>query len=527
MDVAWWVKLTYKVDFLKYDQLYKDATEREAAKKRAVAIILKNIDKRVSSLWVSDYVARQQLIDWNIFIVIEIGGIYSLDAAKAIIGKTVELEFKVPSDWASNKSELTAERASFARDIFAQIKTAPEKLEQIVLGREAEEVYAQAYSGADIDLLPLVYQNNRSQLLSAKPWAILDFGLGDYASSEQPTLTGSQTTTIKWYTMLIVDKVEKVKNTPTSGDYVSGTLSKDFKAEVTRISAKEVFITERLTWMVAVDPSTKEILNGAFFSYASTSVGQTGKPVVTITFDDKWKQIFCNLTKVYAGKQMAIFVWWELLTAPTINEPICEGQAQIDGQFTAVTARELAEWLNEWALPAPLILSYEEKVSALLWDSAMQGAIAAAVVSLILILVLLLVMYERRLALLWFFVLISYAIYVLAFFKLIDYAFSLSGIAAMILSLGMGIDANVLMFERLKEELKWGRSWLSAVETAHERSRRAIFDGNITTILIFIVLFVMSTSIFKWFGFAGIITWWLILLIIVPLTKLLLVLLKK
>ncbi len=92
---------------------------------------------------------------------------------------------------------------------------------------------------------------------------------------------------------------------------------------------------------------------------------------------------------------------------------------------------------------------------------------------------------------------ISYAIYVLAFFKLIDYAFSLSGIAAMILSLGMGIDANVLMFERLKEEIKSGRSWLSAVETAHERSRRAIFDGNITTILIFIVLFVMSTSIFK------------------------------
>lgn len=106
-------------------------------------------------------------------------------------------------------------------------------------------------------------------------------------------------------------------------------------------------------------------------------------------------------------------------------------------------------------------------------------------------------MYEWRLALLGFVVLVAYAVYLLAVFKIIDYAFSLSGIAAIILSLGMGIDANILIFERLKEELKTGRSWLSAVETAYERSRAAILDGNVTTLLIFMVLFFMGMSIFK------------------------------
>lgn len=86
---------------------------------------------------------------------------------------------------------------------------------------------------------------------------------------------------------MVVDKIETVKNTPTSGDYVSGSLSPSFKSQVTRLTGKEVFVSEKPTWVIATDPSTKEILNGAFFSYASTSVGQTGKPVVTITFDDK------------------------------------------------------------------------------------------------------------------------------------------------------------------------------------------------------------------------------------------------
>lgn len=197
MDVAGGVKLTYKVDFSKYDQLYQDTTERDAAKKRAVNIILKNIDKRISSLGVSDYVARQQIINGESFIVIEIGGIYSLDAAKAIIGKTVELEFKVPAELADNQSALIAERATLAKNIFAQVKKSPDQVAQLVVGKESQEIYAQAFSGTDIDLLPLVYKNNRTKLLAAKPGNIIDFGLGDYATTQDTTATSGASLTIR------------------------------------------------------------------------------------------------------------------------------------------------------------------------------------------------------------------------------------------------------------------------------------------------------------------------------------------
>ncbi len=224
---------------------------------------------------------------------------------------------------------------------------------------------------------------------------------------------------------------------------------------------------------------------------------------------------------------MAIFVAGKLMTAPTINEPICGWSAQIDGNFTKESAKQLADGLNEWALPAPLVLSQEEKVSAALGDGAIQGALLATALGMVLILIFLIVSYGIQIWSLGFIVLILYLIYLLAAFKVIDYAFSLSGMAAIILSLGMGIDANILIFERLREELKAGRSFWWAVDIAYERSREAIRDGNLTTIIIFLVLFGMGMSIFKWFGMAGLISGWLILAVNVPLTKVLLKLIKK
>ncbi len=522
MDVAGGVKLTYKIDFSKYKELYKETSELDANKKNAIAIILKNIDKRVSSLGVSDYTARQQIIGEDSFIVIEIGWIDSLDTAKAIIWKTVELEFKVDSSLTEDKTELFAKNAALAKDLFGKIKENPTKISEIVWSYSKNSVSAQAFSGEDYDTLPLVYQNNRDKILSAKSWDIIDLGLGGFIEQPSQDITSTGKTIIKWYTLLLIDKIETVKTPLTSWALVSWA-----KAETILISAKQVFVTEKPTRIEAIDPKTKQILNGAFFSYATVGRGQVGWATVNITFNDKWKEIFCNLTKLYVKERMAIFVWGELLTSPTIDEPICEGTAQISGQPDAASAKVLAEWLNEGALPAPLILSQEEKVSALLGDDAMQWAMIATAVSLILILIMLLILYEWKIAILGFAVLISYAIYVLAIFKIINYAFSLSGIAAMILSLGMGVDANILIFERLKEELVLWKSWTSAVEAAHARSRSAILDGNITTILIFIVLFFMGMSIFKWFWFAWLITWGLILLIIVPLTKHLLLYMRK
>ena len=513
MDIAGGVKLTYKIDFSKYNQIYTNKAELDAAKKAARDIILKNIDKRVSALGVSDYQALPKRIGNDDYIAVEIGGVYSLDAAKQIIGKTVELEFKVSAETAPNQKELAIQKATQAKALFAAIKADPVNVAQLVVGKESDDVHAQYLSWVAMERLPLVYQNNRAKILKAKKWDILDLWLGIYAKTD-PTVFGWSwdMVEVRWYSLVIVDDVAKTQTA--TGESVS-------------LSATDVFVSEKPERVTALDSKTKKVLNGAFFRSASVGQWQVGKPVVTINFNDEWKAIFCNLSTAYVGKQMAIFVGGQLLTAPNINEPICGWSAQIDGQFTAASAKELSDWLNEGALPAPLILSQEEKVSALLGENALIGAWYAALVSLALILIMLLIMYEWRLALVGMLVLVAYAVFLLATFKLIDYALSLSGIAAIILSLGMGIDANILMFEKLKEEYTWGRSWLTAVSLAYERSYSAIFDGNATTFLIFIILFLMGMNVFKWFGFSGMLTAVLIVFVSVPLTKKLLDYIKK
>lgn len=516
MDVAGWVKLTYKVDFSKYEQYYQNTTERELAKKRTVSIILNNIEKRVSSLGVSDYNARQQIINNEHFLVVEIGGIYSLEQAKETIGKTVELEFKVESTLSKDQSTLIARNAAIASKLFADIKKNPSTIAQIVSTYSSEDLSASALSGEDVDVLATnypFYANNRDKIIKSQKGDMIDLWLVDIISTSP-----SQKDSIRGYVLLAIDSIDVNKNTPLSGALaLSGQ-----KNETIRISGKQFIVPEKQARITAVDPSTQQILNGAYFSYATVGRSNVGTPSVNITFDDKGKTLFCNLTKAYVGQRMAIFVGGGLVTAPNINEAICGGSAQITGQPDMNSAKELAKSLNEWSLPAPLTLSQEEKVSPALWEWAMQWALIAAWVALVLILLMLLVLYPRQRALLWFFVLINYAIHLLALFKLSGYAFSLWGIAAIILSLGMGIDANILIFERLNEELKAKKSRLSAVESACERSRMAILDGNMTTILIFVILFMMGMSIVKWFGYAGMITWFLILIIIVPLTKLLL-----
>jgi preprotein translocase subunit SecD len=138
----------------------------------------------------------------------------------------------------------------------------------------------------------------------------------------------------------------------------------------TLYSLEEVFVQDRLLWKNAQSENW-EILNWGNFKYAEVKTSELWQPVVSITFDSKWGNIFCSVTTNNVGKQMAIFIWWELITSPVIQSKICDGSAQIDGNFTAESAKELANQLNDWALPAPLILMQEEKIKYNLWASSL------------------------------------------------------------------------------------------------------------------------------------------------------------
>jgi protein-export membrane protein SecD len=219
---------------------------------------------------------------------------------------------------------------------------------------------------------------------------------------------------------------------------------------------------------------------------------------------------------------MAIFVWWNLLTSPVIRSKICGWTAQIDWSFTPDSAKELVDALNDGALPAPLVLMQEEKISPTLGSNALTWALVAAAIGILAIFLLMLFMYGWKQALVTLSVLISFMVVLWLFMKLVDYALSLSWIAAVVLSIWMAVDANILIYERMREEkLKW-KTIHSAIDTAYDRSRPAIRDGNISTGLIALLLFMLGSNMFKWFGTMLMVTVLLTLFVNVPLTKMLL-----
>lgn len=579
MDIAGWVRLTYKVDFSKYDQIYSTAAERDQAKRDAIGVILRNIDNRISALGVSDYSALQQNIGNETFLIVEIGWVHSIESAKEIIGKTVELEFKVlASD--EEKQDMIPKRKTMAENLFEQIKENPDQLKDLTDWKQGEDVFVTTLIEQDFTTLPPIYANLKDEIINSHSWDIFDLWEGVYLTEDQ-----AWGTAIEWYVLFVTDAISESNSENTTLDsflWVAGQFDKksgiltgqthtenpwsvsydeennqfllysdlsatafgwwtglqvlaiydvdsreaeDIEYELNNgilVSGTEVLVMKSSDRVPAMSPKNNEILNGAYFAYSTPSVDQFGQPVVTINFNEKWKEIFCNITKAIVNEQMAIFVGGVMQTNPVINEPICGGSAQISGGFDAKGAKELSDNLNEWALPAPLILSQEEKVSPVLGEGAIYGAFLAAGVWLILLFLFLFIFYGLRPALIGVGVMIVFLIYTLAIFKIIDYAFSLSGIAAIILSLGMGIDANIIIYERIREELQDNKSWENTVNDAYIRSRLAIRDGNVTNIIIYIILFGMGMSIFKWFWFAGLIAGLIILFVNVPLTKIML-----
>ena len=387
---------------------------------------------------------------------------------------------------------------------------------------DAAEKFAEEVNNAKSQLLA----DEEAEIPEASPVYDAAISLNDLKSAiatfDVNNTDEVQTYEVDWFTYLVVlrDKKEADEhwyNFATVRWLNEEEFNKSLESQVF-YTLEEVFVQDRLAWVNAQSEDGK-ILNGANFKYASVSTSQLWQPVVVISFDDTWKAIFCNITENNIGNEMAIFIWWELITSPVIQAKICDGSAQIDGNFTAESAKELTNQLNDWALPAPLILMQEEKVSASLWDNAFNGALIAMGVGFLVIYLYMTYLYGWKK---WLISLISLWVYTLILFaivKIIDYALSLSGIAAIILSIWMAVDANVLIFERMKEEKENKKSDAEAINTAYDRSWNAIRDGQISTWMIGLLLMLMWINMFKWFG-TMLVVWVLLTLIInVPVIR--------
>ena len=220
---------------------------------------------------------------------------------------------------------------------------------------------------------------------------------------------------------------------------------------------------------------------------------------VGVDFNDKGKDLFAEITRAHVGEQLAIVLDGVLLSAPVIQEEIRDGKAQITGDFTPEEARELVRNLNYGALPVPITLSTSQTVGASLGESALNSGVHAGIVGLI-VLSLFLILWYRLPGLVAVVALSSYIVLSLTAFMLIPVTFTAAGIAGFILSIGMAVDANVLIFERTKEELKSGKEVREAILEGFSRAWLSIRDSNTSSIITAVVLFWLGTSAVK--GFA-------------------------
>jgi protein-export membrane protein SecD len=226
---------------------------------------------------------------------------------------------------------------------------------------------------------------------------------------------------------------------------------------------------------------------------------QTNEPQVTLEFNEEGKEMFGEITERNVGAPVAIYLDGEPISVPTVNEPILGGSAVISGSFNIAEAKLLARRLNAGALPVPIHLETQQSVGATLGNESMNKSLNAGLIGF-LIVALFMLLYYRLPGLVAIIALAIYTSVNLALYKLIPVTLSLSGIAGFILSVGMAVDANILIFERLKEELLRGRTLQSAIDEGFRRAWLSIRDSNLTTLISCTILFYTSSSLIK--GFA-------------------------
>ncbi|MBM3272127.1 protein translocase subunit SecD [Candidatus Kaiserbacteria bacterium] len=230
-----------------------------------------------------------------------------------------------------------------------------------------------------------------------------------------------------------------------------------------------------------------------------SQTGMVTQPVVVLHFNDEGKRLFGNLTRDNVGRIFGIFLDGVAISTPVIREPIPDGTAVISGRFSAEEAKALSRNLNYGALPVAIDLVSTQTVSATLGGTAVEQGFAAGLWSVVAVIAFMILWY-RLPGLVASVALLIYIAVMLGLFLLIPVTLTAAGIAAFILSIGMAVDANVLVFERVREELEHGKTATEALHDGFGRAWPSIRDSNISSMITAVILFWFGTSLIK--GFA-------------------------
>jgi preprotein translocase subunit SecD len=241
-------------------------------------------------------------------------------------------------------------------------------------------------------------------------------------------------------------------------------------------------------------------LTGEYLQKAEVLVNpNTLEPVVSLEFNQEGAKIFKDLTQKYLGQPIAIYLDGKLINSPVVREVIENGKAQITGKFTLDEAKLLANRLNQGALPAPLNLIAESVVNPILSEKILKIALYASILGIFLVILFMIIFYGFY-GFLADIALIFFLVFNLALYKILGVTISLASLSGLVLAVGMAVDANILIFERMKEERQRGLKIKEIIKEGFDRAFPSIRDSNMTTIISSLLIYFLAVSFVK--GFA-------------------------
>ncbi|MDI6883151.1 MAG: protein translocase subunit SecD [Patescibacteria group bacterium] len=298
----------------------------------------------------------------------------------------------------------------------------------------------------------------------------------------------------------LIVELPGVKNVKEAIEMLGKTPYLEFKEERSEEEREEILKKEEGE-IILEDPYFKPTkLTGKYLKKSQLSFNQTTfEPEVLLEFNSEGAEIFKELTQKNVEKRLAIYIDNVLISAPVVREVISGGKAQITGKFTLEEARELARNLSAGALPAPIKLISQETVGPTLGKISLEKSLKAGIFGFLAVCLFMLLIY-RLSGLVASLALLIYALILLSLFKLVPVTLTLAGIGGAVLSIGMAVDANVLIFERFKEERRTSEVFSRAWNIGFSRAWPSIRDSNFTTLIVALIMFSFGTSFIK--GFA-------------------------
>lgn len=432
------------------------------------------IERRVNAFGVGEPLVQLSRSGSEHRIIVELPGIKDIEQAKKMIKETPYLDFREPSgeEMAAEFDTMNAQTKAEASKQLAAVKGGADFA---ALAKEFSQDPGSKDAGGELDFY-------KKDDLDASFSTVL-FDPSFQTGAIWPEIVESQ---YGWHIM------KKLAERGEGAD-------KEIKAAHILFLKRSIEMYPELAWK-STGLSGKN-LKDAYVDYQSQGMGS---PQIALRFDDEGTQLFAEITKRNIGKPVAIFLDNEIISQPTVQNEIVAGQAVITGNFTMQTAGALVKRMNEGALPVPITLVGQQSVDASLGEAALKQSLFAGLVGLGAVAVFM-VIYYRLLGVVAVFALLLYTAMLLTLFKLsaltpFGITVTLSGIAGFILSIGIAVDANVLIFERTREELSYGKGVIKSIREGFRRAWPSIRDGHVSTLITTLILIGFGTGFVK--GFA-------------------------